>query len=201
MTPRSADGDPVCVYSFARAHVDQRRPPPHFQLNQPREDEPMFRIPATDLPAPPERIDPTELIPLAELAAEGFGYGSPFVTTLRDAVDALAAELGDQATLDDIGRRCVTRETARRLFDERHEAERRRQEVQERNEAQLAKRAANNVPRPRIPADEIPEGVNPVTWLLQTAKDAEPRRQSVLEHALANRDGSLTYHPIREEES
>jgi hypothetical protein len=33
---------------------------------------------------------------------------------------------------------------------------------------------------------------------LAAAKDAEPRRQSVLEHALANRDGATIYHPIEQ---
>jgi hypothetical protein len=34
--------------------------------------------------------------------------------------------------------------------------------------------------------------------MLQAARDAEPRRRSVIEEALANDDG-LTYHPVREE--
>jgi hypothetical protein len=33
--------------------------------------------------------------------------------------------------------------------------------------------------------------------MLQAALDAEPRRRSVLEEALANSD-SLTYHPVRD---
>jgi hypothetical protein len=36
--------------------------------------------------------------------------------------------------------------------------------------------------------------------MLQAAKDAEPRRQSVLEEALANRDG-LVYHPLSDREA
>jgi hypothetical protein len=143
-------------------------------------------------------VDPAELVPLAELAAEGFGYGSPFVTTPRDAVDALAAELGGQATLDNIGRQCVTRDVARRLFTERADAEQRQREAQERNEAQLAELAAVNAPRRGVSADLIPEGVTPTAALLQAAKDDQPRRRSVLEEALDN-DDALTYHPIREE--
>jgi hypothetical protein len=73
----------------------------------------MFRIPNTDLPAP-AAVDPADLVTLADLAAEGFGYGSPHVATPRDAIDALAHQLGDHMILDDIGRRCVTRSTARR---------------------------------------------------------------------------------------
>jgi hypothetical protein len=32
--------------------------------------------------------------------------------------------------------------------------------------------------------------------MLQAAKDAQQRRQSVLEHALADRDGQIEYIPI-----
>jgi hypothetical protein len=32
--------------------------------------------------------------------------------------------------------------------------------------------------------------------MLQAAKDARPRRQSVLDHALADRDGQIEYIPI-----
>jgi hypothetical protein len=158
----------------------------------------MFRIPTTELP-PPKRIDPADLVPLAELAAEGLGYGSPYVTTPREAIDALAVHLGDRVILDDLGRRCIGRDMARELFAERAEAEQRQREVQQRNETQLAELVANNVPRRGVPADQIPDGVLPAQAMLQAARDAEPRRQSVLEEALANRDGSLTLHRIRDE--
>ena len=158
----------------------------------------MFRIPATDLPAP-AATDPADLVPLADLAAEGFGYGSRYVKTPPDAIDALAHQLGDQVILDDIGRRCVTRSTAGRMFTERAEAERRQREVQDRNEAQLYATPSANVPRRGVPADRIPSDVLPAAAMLQAARDNEPRRRSVLEEALDN-DESLTYHPIRNEE-
>lgn len=56
-----------------------------------------------------------QLVTLAELVAEGFGqsmFGPP-------SIDHLAGQLGDAVVLDDIGRRCVTRDTARQLFTER----------------------------------------------------------------------------------
>jgi hypothetical protein len=34
--------------------------------------------------------------------------------------------------------------------------------------------------------------------MLQAAKDAGLRRQSVLEHALADRDGMAEYHPLEQ---
>ena len=158
----------------------------------------MFRIPATDLPVPAERVDPVELIPLAELVVESFGWGNPYLTTPREVVDAPAAQLGGDVVIDDLGRRCVTRETARRLFAEQEAQERRQRQVQERND-RAAEQAASHVPRGGIPADQIPEGVRPVEATLQAAKDNQPRRQSVLEAALAN-DGSYTYHPISGED-
>jgi hypothetical protein len=159
----------------------------------------MFRIPNTDLPAPPDITDPAELVPLAELAVEGFGYGGPYVVTPKDAADVLARDLGDEVTLDDIGRRCVSREVARRLFTERAETERRQREAQQRHEEELAEQAANNRPRGGVPADRVPDGVSPAAAMLQAALDAEPRRRSVLEEALANRDGAIVYHPVDRE--
>jgi hypothetical protein len=120
------------------------------------------------------------------------------VTTPREAIDALAVHLGDRVILDDLGRRCIGRDMARELFAERAEAEARREEAQERNEARYAEQAAGNVPR-GIPAERIPDGVLPAAAMLQAARDSEPRRRSVLEDALAN-DESLTFHRIREEE-
>lgn len=119
----------------------------------------------------------------------------------RGIIEALARQLDGEVVHDDLGRRCVSRETARRLFAERAEAEHRQREAQERREAELHEQAANNPPPTGIPADRIPDGVSPAAAILQAAKDAEPRRQSVLESALANRDG-LVYHPVdRDDES
>jgi hypothetical protein len=135
---------------------------------------------------------PTHLVTLAELAGEGFGYDSPNVPTPRDSVGSLATRLNGDVVRDDPGRRCVTRETARRLFDERNQAERRQREAQERRDAEFAEEAAANRPWAGIPAEWIPDGVAPASAMLQAAKDAQPRRRSVLEHALAN-DGAIEY--------
>jgi hypothetical protein len=146
-----------------------------------------------------ETVDPAELVTLAELAAEGFGpWDSPYTKGTRDVIEALARQL-DGVVLDDIGRRCVTRETSRALFAERAEAERRQREARQRHEEELAERAANNRPRGGVPADRVPDGVSPAAAMLQAALDAEPRRRSVLEEALANRDGAIVYHPVDRE--
>lgn len=46
------------------------------------------------------------LVPIAQLVLE----------RLAPDVGTLAARLGDAVVVDDVGRRCVTRDTARRLF-------------------------------------------------------------------------------------
>jgi hypothetical protein len=46
----------------------------------------------------------------------------------------------------------------------------------------------------------IPAGVTPAAAMLQAAKDAGPRRQSVLEHALAN-DANFEFHSLKGEPS
>jgi hypothetical protein len=67
---------------------------------------------------------------------KGFGYDSPYVRTPRGAVDGLAAQLGGEVVLDDLGRRCVSRDMARRLFAERVAAEAWRRAVVARQEAE-----------------------------------------------------------------
>ena len=143
-------------------------------------------------------VDPAELVTLASLAGEGFGWGGQFIRTPKDAVDALERQLDGEVVLDDLGRRCVSRETARALFAERAEAEQRQRETHQRREEELAEQAANNPPRGGIPADRIPDGVSPAAAMLQAALDAEPRRRTPLEEAFDN-DGALTFHSLREE--
>ena len=144
-----------------------------------------------------EVVDPTgSLVTLVELAAEGFGDG-PYVTTLKDAADVLAARLGDRVTLDDLGRRCVSREVARGLFSEREEQALRWRELQARLDAEAAEEAARNRPWAGIPAGSFPDDVSPAAAMMQADRDAQPRRQSPLEHALEN-SGVIEYHPINE---
>ena len=111
----------------------------------------------------------------------------------REAVDPLAGQLDGDVVLDEIGRRCVSRGRSR-LFDERAELD--RQEAGgagAQDEAFPAQAGAAGLDWP--PGRLIPDGVAPAAAMLQAAKDAEPRRTSVLEHALAN-DDAAEYHPI-----
>jgi hypothetical protein len=140
--------------------------------------------------------DPTDLVALSELAAEGFGWDN--VRTPRDAIDVLAAQLNGEVVLDDLGRRCVTRETARRLFTDRAALEVRQQEARERQDAAFAEQSAANRPWTGVPARSDWDGVSAASVMLASVKDAQPRRQSVLQHALADRDGAAEYHPIEQ---
>jgi hypothetical protein len=136
--------------------------------------------------------EPVALLPLAELAGEGFGWGGAYVRSPLDAVDALAADLvgrGVEVLWDDLGRRCVSRNTARELFAERAAAKERGRQLQAENEATAG------VPRgaPALPGASALESM-----LAASPPDSPKRRQSVLEHALAN-TGQLMYEPIRDD--
>lgn len=54
-------------------------------------------------------------VTMAELVAEGFGAS----VHAGPSIDTLGAQLGDDVVLDDLGRQCVSRDRARRLFAER----------------------------------------------------------------------------------
>jgi hypothetical protein len=136
-------------------------------------------------------------VTLAELAAEGFGWDSPCIRTPKDAVDVLARQLDDHLVVDDLGRRCVTRQVARELFTERTTAEQRQREVAaaaHRHAAELDEQFRAQL-RGGIPASEVPDGVTVVDLRMQAGKDAQPKRRSVLQEALGG--GGLVYHPIR----
>ena len=142
-------------------------------------------------------VEVAELVSLSELCGEGFGYdGGPYVRTPRDAVDALAAQLDGEVVSDDLGRRCVSREVARRLFADRAAAEVRWREAQERQDAEFAERAAANRPWAGLPVGSDWDGVSAASLMLAAAKDAQPRRRSVLEHALADRHGQMEFHSL-----
>jgi hypothetical protein len=147
-------------------------------------------------------IDPAELVPLAQLSVEGFGYGHPLVVTPRDALDALAAQLDGEVVLDDLGRRCVSREVARRLFSERAEAERRQREAHQRREEELAELAEQNRPGGGIAIPEGLEGVDAVTVLMQHDIEAKAERKGARQRSTLDEmfTGVMEYHPISDRE-
>jgi hypothetical protein len=90
------------------------------------------------------------------------------------------------------------------LFTEHREqqeaADRRRAEIEQRAvEADKAFRAS--LPA-GIPAGAVPTGVSAAElMMLSDPMDQGSRRESVLEHALANPDGAIIYRPIRDEQA
>jgi hypothetical protein len=137
-----------------------------------------------------------ELIPLSVLGLD-----------LPEPVGGWAAELagrGVAVVLDDLGRPSITRAAARAIFAEhraqQEAAARHREEVERRV---IAADAARRAALPKgIPANSVPTGVSAAELLmLSDPMDQESRRESVLEHALANRDGAILYRPIRDEAS
>jgi hypothetical protein len=142
-------------------------------------------------------VDPTDLVPLSPPAAEGFGWDGPLVATPLAAIDALAAQLEGEVMLDDLGRRCVSGETARRLLAERAALEVRRRELQERQDAKFRELAAAHPVWGGVAARSDWDAVSAASLMLAAAKDARPRRQSVLQHALSNQ-GVIEYHPVEQ---
>jgi len=151
----------------------------------------MFRNTATPAAEPaPIVAPPADLIPLSvlelDLSAPTTGW-EPFLTVRNIAIVS-----------DDIGRKAVSRDDARTLLTEQHENERRAQEVARRQERAAIE--ADRVRRASIwvgqPWYETPMGLSAAQAWAQAEKDAQPKRQSVLEHALGN-TGELEYIPLR----
>jgi hypothetical protein len=148
---------------------------------------------ATAEPAP-EVIVPADVIPLSHLELD-----------LPAPVEGWAVFLaarGIEVTLDDIGRMAVARVDARQLLTERREREAEQARRRKLQEAQAV--ADDQIRRSQIwggiPADHLPPGVAPAAVMLQNDRDAQPKRQSVLEHALGN-SGELTFHSLSDGES
>jgi hypothetical protein len=131
-----------------------------------------------------------ELVPLSVLGLD--------VPEPQGGWVAELAGRGVEIVLDDVGREAVTRETARTLLAEhrerQEEAARHRAAIEERLiAADAARRAA--LP-PGIPAGAVPTAMSAAELMMAADPMQGPRRESVLEHALANPDGALIYHPV-----
>jgi hypothetical protein len=145
------------------------------------------------MPEPVDGSRTAEPVPLSAIALDLPAPAAGWAAELdRRGVDVL---------LDDLGRPSITRAAARDLFAEHREqqeaAARRRAEIERQViEADQAFRAA--LPA-GIPAGAVPEGMT--GGQLMMAADPMPgsRRQSMVEHALANPDGGLIFHPINED--
>jgi hypothetical protein len=152
------------------------------------------------LPAavPPVVVSSDDLIPISHLSLD-------LDASPPGGWDAYLDGRGIPVVFDDIGRKAVSRDDARQLFDEHREAEVRRWEAAKRADEQAVE--ADRLRRAQIwqgvPADHMPPGAAPAAVMLQASRDAQPRRQSVLQEALSNSEG-MTYHslaPTPEDES
>jgi hypothetical protein len=150
----------------------------------------MFRTaPAAAVEPPRDESSHLEpLVPLSVLALD-----------LPQPAEGWAGFLGRRAIAflpDDLGRDCVRRQDARRLLDEQHANELRAAKLR-----QLAEQGAVEADQLRrsqiwagVPAHTLPVGVSAAAAMLQTAKDAQPRRRSMLEESLAGE--TLTFHTL-----
>ena len=155
----------------------------------------MFRTAPVVEPAPDVMVPAEAPVPLSHLELD-----------LPAPVDGWAAFLAArniEITLDEIGRMSISRDDARLLIAEHREAEVRRRE----NAAELERQAVELDQQRRaqiwrgVPAALLPADVHPATVMLQAVQDARPRRQSMLQEALAGE--SLTFHsfgPVPDEE-
>jgi hypothetical protein len=99
-----------------------------------------------------------------------------------------------EVTLDDIGRMAISRDAARQLLTEKREREAEQARRRKLVEAQAV--ADDQLRRSRIwGGAPAVEGVSAAALMLQADKDAQPKRRSVLQEALAGSE-TLTYHPL-----
>jgi hypothetical protein len=111
------------------------------------------------------------------------------------------AEKGVDIVTDDLGRLCVSRSDAKRLFDEKREHEAQAREVMARNEA--AAIAADRQRRAALPKGlpwfEVPMGLTPAEAMVagDPDRDKRPGRTSVLEDALSGSGTTMHIDPPR----
>jgi hypothetical protein len=149
----------------------------------------MFRTAPDTEPAPGVTVAAADLIPLSHLELD---HPRP--------PEGWPAFLGRQAIAfvpDDIGRDSIRRSDAQVLLHEQRAAQIRAVKLR-----QLADQEAVEADQLRraliwkgLPADALPPGVAPAAVMLQSDRDAQPRRTTPLEEALSN-SGTLTYHAL-----
>jgi hypothetical protein len=142
-----------------------------------------------------------ELVTLAELVAEGFGEtGYSFCDPLAELEERLA----DVVELDDIGRRCVPRPVARRMFAERAEAEAETRRRGAERRRMFAARSRPVVRGKRVPDEltgangELPDPLSVLRYEESiAAADSRTRERLAVEREAAQY-GSSAIRPIRD---
>jgi hypothetical protein len=141
---------------------------------------------AIALPSQEQAATP-DLIPLSHLRLD-LDPGEPWHSFL--------GRRGIRFVADHIGRDAISHSDARRLLDEHREAELKKQRHLALVEAEAIE--ADRLWRASLPkgltVDRIPEGATYGDLVQQAARDALPRRRSMLEESLAGQ--SMTYHPL-----
>jgi hypothetical protein len=103
---------------------------------------------------------------------------------------------------DDLGRLSISRTDARRLFDERREAEARKGEAAA--AAEVAAIKADQQYRSTLwgglPWYELPGGLSPAQALGAADRPSGPRRRPPVMDFLDNPDGGTVFHPITPDE-
>jgi hypothetical protein len=100
--------------------------------------------------------------------------------------------------VDEIGREAISRADAANLIAEHRDDENRRARLR----AEIERRAIEADERMRatiwrgVPASKLPPDVRPVEVMTQAARDEQPRRRSLLDHALGHPDGAIVYHQL-----
>jgi hypothetical protein len=153
----------------------------------------MFRSTGTDTTASAPDVNvAADVIPLSHLELD-------LVAPVEGWTVFLAAR-GVEVTLDDIGRMSIARVDARRLLTEKRERE--AEQARRRKLAEAQAVADDQIRRAQIwqgvPADHMPPGVAPAAVMLQASRDAQPKRTSVLQEALADSE-TLTLYRMRSE--
>jgi hypothetical protein len=151
----------------------------------------MFKSAPAAEPAPDVEVA-ADVIPLSHLELD--------LPTPVEGWTVFLAARGVEVTLDDIGRMAVARVDARQLLTEQRDRD--AEQVRRRKLLEAQQVADDQIRRASIwgglSADLIPPGVTPAAAMVAADKAAQPKRQSVLQHALAN-TGEMVFHPIRDE--
>jgi hypothetical protein len=122
---------------------------------------------------------PADLIPLSHLVLEG-----------------LAENVTAGVVLDDIGRRCVTREAARHLMTEHAEALARQEDARRRQQERLDSEQQKRLSAV-LPGVAVPPGLEDLSalevMLAETAREKVDSASTVLEDYMS---GESRYHPL-----
>jgi hypothetical protein len=153
----------------------------------------MFRTAPVTESATGKASPVTEVIPLSVLQLD---HPEP-----AGGWDAFLTVRNIEVVTDDIGRLAISRGDARRLILEKQEHEARARELAARQEREAVE--ADRLRRAALPKGlpwyELPPGLTAAELWAAAEKDARPRRESPLQHALSN-EGGIVFHPIQGDE-